>query len=71
MKVAHLTVVFGADISAKAATHITDEIASEALSYESVDAVRCEVAEFDKPEIDAFWEEAAGIAPARGSGAES
>lgn len=58
MRVAHLTVVFASDISAGAAKHLTDEIASDALSYEAVDAVRCDVAEFDKPEIDAFWQEA-------------
>lgn len=58
MKVAHLTIVYAADLDAKAAKHLTDEIASDALSYEAVDAVRCDVAEFDKPEIDAFWDEA-------------
>lgn len=59
MKVAHLTIVYAADLDAKAAKHLTDEIADEAISYEAVDAVRCDVAEFDKPEIDAFWQEAA------------
>ena len=58
MRVAHLTIVYAADVDARAAHHFTDEIAEDALSYEAVDAVRCDVAEFDKPEIDAFWEEA-------------
>lgn len=58
MKVAYLTVVFSDDVSAKAAKHLTDEIASEALTYEAVDAVKCDVGEFGQPEIDAFWREA-------------
>lgn len=58
MRVAHLTIVYAADVDAKQAHHLTDEIAEDALSYESVDAVRCDVAEFDKPELDAFWDEA-------------
>lgn len=53
-----MTVVFAADIDAKAAKHLTDEIASDALTYEAVEAIKCDVAEFGSPEIDAFWEEA-------------
>lgn len=59
MKVAHLTIVYAADLDAKAAKHLTDEIASDALSYEAVDAVRCDVAEFDKAMEIEFWDEAA------------
>lgn len=59
MKVAHLTIVFADDIDAKAAKYLTDEIADEAISYEAVDAVRCDVAEFDKAMEIEFWDEAA------------
>lgn len=58
MKVGYLTVVFRKDVDAKAARHLVDEIASEAIAFDAVDAVKCDVAEFDQGEIDAFWQEA-------------
>ncbi len=58
MKVGHLTVVFSDDVSEKAARHLIDEIAGDAIAYEAVEAIKCDVAEFGPPEIDAFWEEA-------------
>ena len=56
--VGYLTIVFASDVSAQAAKHLVDEIAGEAISYEAVEAVRCDVAEFSHPELDAFWESA-------------
>ena len=56
--VGYLTIVFASDVSAAAAKHLIDEIAAEAISYEAVEGVRCDVAEFSQPEIDAFWQEA-------------
>ncbi len=58
MKVGHLTVVFANDISEKTARHLIDEIAGDALTYEAVEAIKCDIAEFGSPEINAFWEEA-------------
>ncbi len=58
MKVGHLTVVFSDGVSEKAARHLIDEIAGDAIAYEAVEAIKCDVAEFGSPEIDAFWEEA-------------
>lgn len=58
MKVGQLTIAFSPDLSASAARHLVDEIAGYAIDLESVDAVKCDVAEFDQGEIDAFWKEA-------------
>ena len=58
VRVGYLTIVFADDIDAKAAQHLVTEIADEAISYEAVEAVKCDLGELGSPEIDAFWDEA-------------
>lgn len=58
MKVGYLTIVFADDVSAHAAKQLVDEIAEDAISYEAVTGVKCDVGEFTTPEINAFWDEA-------------
>ena len=58
MIVGYLTVVFSDDTSAKTAKHLVDEIASEAISYEAVSAVKCDIGELDAAGAADFWEEA-------------
>lgn len=59
-RVGSLTIVFRDGITADQARHLVDEIAGDAIGYESVDAVKCDVAEFDQGDIDAFWNAALG-----------
>lgn len=59
MIVGYLTIAFDKNVNPKVARHIIDEIAGEAISYEAVDAVKCDLGEMDgKQEIE-FWDEAA------------
>lgn len=43
MVVGYLTIALGENVSAKAARHIVDEIASCAINMSAVDAVKCDV----------------------------
>ena len=61
--VGYLTVVFADHVTAEAAHHFTDEIAGEAISYEAVDAVKCDVGVLNDGTKEAFWREAAGNEP--------
>ena len=70
VRVAYLTVVFRDDIGDKAAHHLTDEIAGEAMAFPAVTAVKCDVGVLEGDSEQEFWREAdgnEGNAPARDS----
>ena len=58
VKVGYLTIAFCDGISTQEARNLINNLADEALSYQAVDAVKCDIGVLDGGTEAEFWAEA-------------